>query len=77
MKPSREYAGTIVNAISTGEPSVIYGNVRNDALIDDLPQGCCVEVSCLVMLMAFSQRKWYTTFASAALMQTNVDVQHY
>ncbi len=29
-----------MNAIWTGEPSVIYGNVRNDGLIDNLPQGC-------------------------------------
>ncbi|MFQ1040299.1 alpha-galactosidase, partial [Citrobacter koseri] len=48
IKPSREYASTIMNAIWTGEPSVIYGNVRNDGLIDNLPQGCCVEVACLV-----------------------------
>lgn len=48
MKPSREYASTIMNAIWTGEPSVVYGNVRNDNLIDNLPQGCCVEVACLV-----------------------------
>lgn len=48
IQPSREYASTIMNAIWTGEPSVIYGNVRNDALIDNLPQGSCVEVACLV-----------------------------
>ncbi len=47
VKPSREYASTIMNAIWTGEPSVVYGNVRNDNLIDNLPQGCCVEVACL------------------------------
>ncbi|MGY8150687.1 alpha-galactosidase, partial [Klebsiella pneumoniae] len=28
VKPSREYASTIMNAIWTGEPSVVYGNVR-------------------------------------------------
>jgi alpha-galactosidase len=27
---------------------VIYGNVRNDGLIDNLPVGCCVEVPCVV-----------------------------
>ena len=27
---------------------VIDGNVRNDGLIDNLPEGCCVEVPCLV-----------------------------
>ncbi len=28
---------TIMNALWTGEPSVIYGNVRNEGLIDNLP----------------------------------------
>jgi alpha-galactosidase len=36
-----------VEAIETGRPQVVYGNVRNDALIDNLPDGC-VEVACLV-----------------------------
>jgi hypothetical protein len=29
-------------------PAVVYGNVPNDGLIDGLPDGCCVEVPCLV-----------------------------
>ena len=33
--------------METGRPRVVYGNVRNDALIDNLPDGC-VEVACLV-----------------------------
>ena len=45
---SNEYASVIVNSIVTGEPSVIYGNVPNDGLIDALPDGACVEVPCLV-----------------------------
>ena len=45
---SNEYASVIVNSIVTGEPSVIYGNVANEGLIDALPQGTCVEVPCLV-----------------------------
>jgi alpha-galactosidase len=45
---SNEYASAIVNSIVTGEPSVIYGNVANEGLIDSLPQGACVEVPCLV-----------------------------
>jgi alpha-galactosidase len=45
---SNEYAAVIVNSVVTGEPSVIYGNVRNDGLIDNLPHGSCVEVPCLV-----------------------------
>ena len=34
--------------MGTGEPRVISGNVRNDGLIENLPDGCCVEVPCLV-----------------------------
>jgi alpha-galactosidase len=45
---SNEYASVIVNSVVTGEPSVIYGNVRNDGLIANLPHGVCVEVPCLV-----------------------------
>jgi alpha-galactosidase len=48
LERSKEYAATIVNSIVTGEPSVIYGNVRNDGLIPSLPDGACVEVPCLV-----------------------------
>nr|VXZ89674.1 Alpha-galactosidase [Klebsiella pneumoniae] len=58
VKPSREYASTIMNAIWTGEPSVVYGNVRNDNLIDNLPQGCCVEVACRWTPTASSRPKW-------------------
>ena len=32
----------------TGQERVIYGNVRNDGLITNLPEGACVEVPCLV-----------------------------
>jgi alpha-galactosidase len=48
LRRSVEYAATIVNSIVTGEPSVIYGNVRNGGLLPGLPDGCCVEVPCLV-----------------------------
>jgi len=45
---SSEYAAEIIYAMETGEPRVIYGNVENRGLIPNLPQGCCVEVPCLV-----------------------------
>jgi alpha-galactosidase len=48
VERSSEYASLIVHAIETGQPRVIYGNVRNDDLLDGLPDGCCVEVPCLV-----------------------------
>jgi len=48
LAPSVEYGAVIVNAMETNEPAVIYGNVPNHGLIDNLPAGCCVEVACLV-----------------------------
>ena len=48
LKPSLEYGAQIINATETGEPVVIYGNVPNDGLIDNLPLDCVVEVACLV-----------------------------
>jgi alpha-galactosidase len=38
----------IVHAIETGEPLRINSNVMNKGLITNLPEGCCVEVPCLV-----------------------------
>lgn len=48
IDPSDEYAPEIIHSIETGTPRVIYGNVRNTALIDNLPADACVEVPCLV-----------------------------
>ena len=48
LRPSEEYAAFIVDSLLTGVPRVIHGNVRNDGLIANLPDGCCVEVPCLV-----------------------------
>jgi alpha-galactosidase len=44
---SEEYAATIIEGQELNRPKVIYGNVRNHGLIDNLPDGC-VEVACLV-----------------------------
>jgi alpha-galactosidase len=48
VKSSHEYASEIVNSVVTGAPSVIYGNVPNKGYITNLPEGCAVEVPCLV-----------------------------
>ncbi len=48
VERSNEYAAVIIHAMETGEPQVIYGNVRNAGLLPGLPDGCCVEVPCLV-----------------------------
>jgi len=45
---SGEYASYIIHALVTGQECVINGNIKNDALITNLPEGCCVEVPCLV-----------------------------
>ena len=48
VERSNEYAALIIHSMETGEPRVVYGNVLNHGLIDNLPEGCCVEVPCLV-----------------------------
>lgn len=47
LSRSHEYASYIVEGRVFNRPQVIYGNVRNTGLIDNLPDGC-VEVACLV-----------------------------
>ena len=45
---SREYCARIIEAVETNLPIAINANVPNRHLIEALPQGCCVEVPCLV-----------------------------
>lgn len=45
---SQEYASYIMEAIVTGNPYKIGGNVLNNGLIENLPDEACVEVPCLV-----------------------------
>ena len=47
-KRSTEFAIMIVHALETGIPLRVNSNVMNKGLITNLPQGCCVEVPCLV-----------------------------
>jgi alpha-galactosidase len=76
LSPSLEYGSWIVNAIESGQPAVIYGNVPNTGLIPNLPEGCCVEVACLV-----DKNGVQPTYAGAlppqlaALNRTNINVQ--
>jgi alpha-galactosidase len=73
---SREYASDIVNSVWTGEPSVIYGNVRNDDLITSLPNGCAVEVPCLVDANGIQPTHIGELPPQlTALMRTNINVQ--
>ena len=55
---------------------MIYGNVANRGLIDNLPEGCCVEVPCLVDKNGVQPTKIGALPPHlAAIMQTNVNVQ--
>ncbi len=47
LERSSEYASVIVQAVETGRPASIHGNVLNAGLIDNLPTGGCVEVAVL------------------------------
>ena len=74
--PSHEYGSYIIHSLETGAPRVVYGNVTNHSLIDNLPDGCCVEVPCLVDkngLQPVHIGKLPPHLA--ALIQTNINVQ--
>ncbi len=76
VERSPEYGATIIHSLETGNPSVIYGNVSNDGLIDNLPDGCCVEVPCLVDKNGIQPTQiGQLPLQLAALMQTNINVQ--
>jgi alpha-galactosidase len=45
---SNEYAAGIIHAVVTGNPALVYGNVPNNGLIENLPGACIVEVPCHV-----------------------------
>ncbi len=45
---THEYGSYIIEAIETDRPVRINGNVPNRGLITNLPEGCCVEVPCMV-----------------------------
>jgi alpha-galactosidase len=73
---SHEYGSLIIHSMETGQARVIYGNVANDGLIDNLPQGCCVELPVLVDKSGLQPTKIGTLPPQlAALMQTNINVQ--
>jgi alpha-galactosidase len=76
VERSHEYGSRIIHSLETGTPRVIYGNVMNDGLIDNLPQDCCVEVPCLVDRNGMQPTRIGALPPQlAALMQTNVNVQ--
>ena len=76
VRRSHEYGSLIVHSLETNQRRVIYGNVPNYGLIDNLPQGCCVEVPVLVDKNGLQPTRIGTLPPQlAALMQTNINVQ--
>jgi len=76
LRRSGEYCSGIIYAIETGIPTQINGNVKNNGLITNLPQGCCVEVPCLI-----DKNGIHPCYVGnlppqcAALNRTNINVQ--
>jgi alpha-galactosidase len=76
ISQSHEYGSYIIHSLETGQPRVIYGNVENRGLIDNLPAGCTVEVPCLVDKNGLQPVKIGKLPPQlAAVIQTNVNVQ--
>ena len=76
VEQSKEYASSIMNSVWTGEPSVIYGNVRNNGCITSLPRDCAAEVPCLVDSSGI-QPTYIGDLPPqlTALIRTNINVQ--
>lgn len=73
---SDEYGAFIIQSMVTDSPTIIHGNVGNKGLITNLPEGCCVEVPCLVDRNGISPRHVGSLPAQlAALNLTNINVQ--
>lgn len=76
IRRSVEFGSVIIHSLETGIPRVVYGNVANHNLIDNLPGGCCVEVPCVVDKNGVQPvRIGQIPSHLAALMQTNINVQ--
>jgi alpha-galactosidase len=71
-----DYGVSIMQAIESGTPARITGNVKNNGLITNLPSGCCVEVPCLA-----DREGLHPCYVEdlppqlAALNRTNINVQ--
>lgn len=73
---SGEYGARIIHSMETGTPRVVYGNVPNRGLIDNLPAECIVEVPCLVDGNGVQPTRIGALPPHlAALIQTNINVQ--
>ena len=73
---SDEYACRIMEAMESGRATVINGNVPNEGLVDNLPEGSCVEVPILIDELGFHPMKvGEIPPQCAALSRANVAVQ--
>ncbi len=73
---SVEYCSYILEALETGVPFKLQGNVRNDGYITNLPAGCCVEVPVFVDKQGIHPTSVGALPSQlAACNQTNVTVQ--
>jgi alpha-galactosidase len=76
VKPTNEYAPVIIHSLENGKPGVVYANVPNQGLIENLPPDCVVEVPCLVDRNGVQPvQVGRIPPQLAALMQTNINVQ--
>jgi len=76
IERSVEYGSSIIYSMETNSPRLIYGNVPNTGIITNLPEGCCVEVPCLVDSNGIQPTHIGALPPQlAALMQTNINVQ--
>jgi len=73
---SGEYSAIIIHSVETDIPSRVNVNVKNNGLITNLLEGCCVEVPCLV-----DKEGIHPCYVGdlppqlAALNQSNINVQ--
>ncbi len=76
VRRSKEYGSLIIHSMETGIPRIVYGSVPNTGIIDNLPQGCAVEVPVVVDRNGIQPTKiGNLPVQLAALIRTNVNVQ--
>jgi alpha-galactosidase len=73
---SHEYAAAIIHSCVTGKNGLVYGNVRNNGLIENLPPDAAVEVPCHVDRNGVQPiRVGRIPVQLAAIMRSNINVQ--
>ncbi len=73
---SIEYGSHIIRAHETNEPTIIYGNVKNHGIIENLPHDAIVEVACVVDKNGIQPMHYgFLPAHCAALNTTQINVQ--